>query len=251
MLFLPNNNMNIKEQLEKVWTKDYIEYLPEFVKERGFLYSLNDSQKNILITGINPSFRSDAVAGSGHFDFRETLSETKWDNYWGPLKKILFDADINIDLREQTAYLDIFYFREKEQKKLRNEILLETKGVQFLADQLYITQHTVEEIIKPRLIIVKNKESAAYWGKLAKDGFIWMGYEFESLRHLECGELCRISGLTNSTERIALDIVKTNLNGSLVLFSEHISQYTRKGKRPTAGLVNHILEQYHTVVEGN
>ena len=238
--------MNIKEQLDKVWAKDYINQLPDFVKERGFVYSINNSEKDILVTGINPSFRQDTDdLNSYGFDFQKTLKETKWDNYWGLLKRILIDADNNIDLKDRTAYLDIFYFREKEQKKLRNGILKKSNGIEFLVDQLVITQHSIEEIIKPKVIVVKNKESAAYWGKLSEQGFIWMGYQFEYLQSFNCGELYKISGLINSTERIAPDIDKTNLKGSIILFSEHISQYTKKEKRPTAVLINDLLEKYY------
>ena len=145
--------MNIKEQLEKVWAKDYINQLPDFIKERGFVYSHNDSEKDILVTGINPSFRQGADLISYGFNFQETLKGTNWDNYWGPLKRILIDVDNNINLKERTAYLDIFYFREKDQKKLRNEILKNSNGIEFLVDQLLITQHLIEEIIKPKLFL--------------------------------------------------------------------------------------------------
>ncbi|MCG6191400.1 hypothetical protein [Maribellus maritimus] len=235
--------MNIREELDKIWTKDYINSLPKFVAERGFVYSKNDKEKDILITGINPSFRQGADLISYDFDFGKTLNETKWDNYWGPLKKIVFDCDNGIDLKNRTSYIDIFYFREKEQKQLKNGILKNTRGIEFLVDQLNITQYIIEEIIKPKVIIVKNKESAAYWGKLAEQGIIWMGYKFEYLESFNCGELFEISGLIDSPERIS-DKNKTNLKGSLILFSEHISQYTKREKRPTALLINELLEKY-------
>jgi hypothetical protein len=233
--------MNTKEKLSNLWNKDFINQLPNFVKERGFVFSENNYQKDILITGINPSFRKDAELGNFSFDFQLTLKEEKYDNYWSPLKKMIFDPENLIDLREKSAYLDIFYFREKEQNKLKKEILKSNKGIQFLVEQLKITQQTIENDIKPKLIIVKNKESAAYWGKLSENGIIWMGYKLDFVKSYVCGDLYEISGFIESNERILSEIIETNLKGSLILFTEHISQYTKKEKRPTAVLINELV----------
>lgn len=235
--------MNIQENLNKLWSNDYINELPDFIKKRGFVYSENNTQRDILITGINPSFRKDAESGNFGFDFQLTLKEEKYDNYWSPLKKMVFDPLNTIDLRKKSAYLDIFYFREKEQIRLKKEILKNTRGIHFLVEQLQITQQTIENNIKPKLIIVKNKESAAYWGKLSEKGIIWMGYKFEFVQSYSCGNLYKISGLIDSNERILSEITETNIKGSLVLFTEHISQYTKKEKRPTAVFINELLQK--------
>ncbi|WCC46231.1 hypothetical protein [Tenacibaculum finnmarkense] len=235
--------MNTKEKLNNLWSKDFINQLPNFIKERGFVFSENNSQKDILITGINPSFRKDAELGNFGFDFQLTLKEEKYDNYWNPLKKIVFDPENSIDLRDKSAYLDIFYFREKEQNKLKKEILKNNNGIRFLVEQLKITQQTIENDIKPKLIIVKNKESAAYWGKLLEKGIIWMGYQLNFVQSYMCGDLYKISGFLESNERISSEITETNLKGSLILFTEHISQYTKKEKRPTAVLINELLKK--------
>lgn len=235
--------MNIQENLNKLWSNDYINELPDFIKKRGFVYSENNTQRDILITGINPSFRKDAESGNFGFDFQLTLKEEKYDNYWSPLKKMVFDPLNTIDLRKKSAYLDIFYFREKEQIRLKKEILKNTRGIHFLVEQLQITQQTIENNIKPKLIIVKNKESATYWGKLSEKGIIWMGYKFEFVQSYSCGNLYKISGLIDSNERILSEITETNIKGSLVLFTEHINQYTKKEKRPTAVFINELLQK--------
>jgi hypothetical protein len=234
--------MKTKEKLNNLWSKDFINQLPNFIKDRGFVFSENNTQKDILITGINPSFREGAELGNSCFDFQLTLKEEKYDNYWGPIKKMVFDPENLIDVREKSAYLDIFYFREKDQNKLKKEILKSNNGIQFLVEQLKITQQTIENIIKPKLIIVKNKESAAYWGKLSEQGVIWMGYKLDFVKSYISGDLYEISGFINSNERISPEIIETNLKGSLILFTEHISQYTKKEKRPTAVFINQLLE---------
>src|SRR5690606_30886704 len=99
----------------------------------------------------------------------------------------------------------------------------------------------IEDIIKPKIIIVKNKESAAYWGKYAEKGIIWMGYELEFLEITQFGELYKIVGLLDSTKRIAPKTKQTNIENSLILFTVHINQYTKKEKRPTPKFINDLL----------
>ena len=101
------------------------------------------------------------------------------------------------------------------------------------------------DVIKPKLIIIKNKESVAYFGKMANEGIIWMGYEFEFIENLFCGELYKITGLINSTERIAPELSQTNLVNTLVLFTQHINQYMPKEKRPTPIAISTILDYYY------
>lgn len=237
--------MNTKEKLINLWESQYINELPSFIKERGFVLSENNVQKDILITGINPSFRKDAENGYYSFDFQETLKDLKYDNYWGPIKKMLFDIDSSIDLRNKTAYLDIFYFREKEQIRLKNEILKNEFGIKFLADQLSITQTTIENIIKPKLIIVKNKESGAYWGRNFNNGIFWMGYKLEFIENSIYGDIYRIKGFEENNQRINNNIKETKLFDSLILFTEHISQYTKKEKKLTALFLNSLLNIAH------
>ncbi len=231
----------MKHQLEQIWEKVYLNALPDCIKERGFEYSVNEEQKDILITGMNPSFRKGAKNGNHSFDFKVIAEEDRFDIYWSSMIKIVHDKQLNIDFRSRTAYLDIFYFREKDQHFLQNQILIKPEGLSFVVDQIKLTQKTIEAIIKPKLIITKNKESAAYWGKLADEGIFWMGYELELLKSLESGELYKIRGLIDSKERIMPEITKTNLENSLIFFTKHF-QYTPKSKRINAQLVSEFLD---------
>jgi len=235
--------MDTQKRLNEIWSQDYISELPSLIKDRGYTYSENFVEKDVLITGINASFRDDDCLNCHSFNFQSILREQKGDNYWGTLKKLIFDD--GVDLRERSAYLDIFYFREKEQAFLKEQLLKSQSGIRFLVDQINLTQHTIEDIIKPKVIIVKNKESAAYWGKLANERIIWMGYELEFVQKMECGELYRITGLINSSERIAPEISHTNLEDTLILFTHHINQYTAREKRPTAVQIKTLLDFYY------
>lgn len=230
----------MEEKLAQIWSENYLNSLPEIIRERGFNYSVNEESKDILITGINPSFRVGADNGNCRFDFRIIANDEKYDVYWSSLKKIVHDKDLNIDFRSITAYLDIFYFRETDQNFLRKQILKTPEGLSFAVDQIKLTQEIVETIIKPKLIIVKNRESAAYWGKFAEQGIFWMGYQLELLQTLESGELYKIVGLIDSEERVMPSLQKSNLENSLIFFTQHF-RYASVAKKPNAKLVSEFL----------
>lgn len=234
--------MDYYSKLYSIWGNEIINGLPAFVKDRRFVFCENENQKDILITGINPSFNEKAPPQEPKYLFEESINAKH--NYWSSLKRILISVENNISLIDQCAYTDLFYFRERDQAKLRHEIIKSPIGLNFLAAQLNITQHVIENKIKPKLILVKNKESAAYWGILSEKGIIWMGYEFEFLRSLPFGEIFKISGLSKSNERIAPEIKETNLKNSIIIFSKHINQYTKKEERPTALQLLDLLNEY-------
>lgn len=235
--------MNTGNRLAEIWSEEYINTLPALIKERGYIFADN-VQKDILITGFNPSFREGDNIGVFHGPVSKIWYEEKYDNYWGPIKKMLNSDDI--DLRNQTDYLDIFYFREQDQSYLNDKILSSPNGIRFVVDQLNLTMHIIEDIVKPKLLIIKNKESWAYFGKLFNEkGWVWMGYQFEHIQNMACGELCRITGLLDSKERIAPEFQQTNLIGSFVLFTKHINQYTAVKERPTPTILNALLNWYN------
>lgn len=68
-----------------------------------------------------------------------------------------------------------------------------------------------------------------------------MGYDLEHIESQTCGELYRIKGLLEPKYRVAPEINNTNLTNSLVLFTVHINQYTKREKRPTADYIYQLL----------
>ena len=199
--------MDIKQNLDAIWSQNYIKSLPPQI-QRGYCFAENNEQKPILVTGFNPSFRE----GQNHTEssgYCVDFFDSTHDNYFSPIKKMLHDDELNIDLRNDAAYMDLFYFQEQDQEFLRKQILPLADGIRFTIEQLNLTQHIIEDIIKPKLIVVKNKESWAYFGKLFVE-------------------------LLDSNERIAPEIKETNLKGTFVLFTQHINQYTAVEKRPKA-----------------
>jgi hypothetical protein len=152
----------IDNRIKEIWNKDYS--LPKWVKDRGYVYA-DPIKADVLITGINPSFREsteDIKNANTHGPAKYNLdievwkkrNNRKWDNYWGPLRKMLVDESVN--LTDKFDYLDLFHFREKDQNKLHEEILKHVDGKKFIIDELNLTQHIIEENIKPKLIVVKE-----------------------------------------------------------------------------------------------
>lgn len=235
--------MNMYDNLNEIWIR-YKNDIPLEIFERRFIYSINEVQKDILITGINPSFRETDDINCNFYNFQnEVIPEIRWDNYWGPLKKILHSDDYSLDYTSICAYLDIFYFREMNQKILSTQILKTTGGLNFIAEQLRLTQQVIEDVIKPKIIIVKNKESAAYWGRYAEKNIYWMGYDFERIKEFPFDfEVYRIKGLLDTPERLLPEKQKTNLIGSIVIFVPHINQYTKKEKKPTAEVISYLMK---------
>lgn len=234
----------IENVLNSIWNDCN---LKSEIKERGYVFA-DPQKKDLLITGINPSWRNESK-GNGHGFATENLkpevwkqrSGRFWDAYWGPIRKMLVDEEKGIDLLDRVDYLDIFHFKEQNQKFLTQVILKhQSDGIDFVRKELNLTQHIIEENIQPKLILVKNKESWAYWGYYPE--YVWMGYRFEHVEDYPCGELCKIMGLRDSDKRIAPEITKSALEGTYVLFSSHINQYTKREHRPTAELLNSILQ---------
>ena len=111
--------------------------------------------------------------------------------------------------------------------------------------------HTIEEVIQPKLIIVKEQrnQQRTLAKKRRKRGWIWMGYALEQVCNTYCGELYKITGLIDSHERIAPEITADSAcSGTLVLFTRHINQYTKRELRPTAEFLNRLL---HIKSQGN
>ena len=235
--------MNTQDRLSRIWASDYMKALPAIITKRGYAFADNE-HKDILISGFNPSFREGTDhAGIIHGPISNIWNNPNYDTYWSRIKKLLQNEEIN--LMSRTDYLDIFFFREKEQDFFKKEVLTKKEGILFAAEQLNITMHIVEEIVQPKLIVVKNKESWAYWGKLYQEkGWVWMGYAFEHIENLKCGELCRIIGLIDFPERIAPEIRTTNLNGTYVLFTKHLNQFTPVIDYPSPQLLTAILNWY-------
>ena len=170
---------------------------PEILK-RGYAVPENIGKADLLIIGINPSFgktENDIRTEYKHTFpcFEELKGSENKTTYW---KEIFKFIPQNI----KCEHIDLFTIREAEQNKI-NEIGSNSSGLDFLVKHMWITQQMIENVIKPKLIVLANRGAGAYFGKHPQ--YTWIGYDLEPyyIEGLETinspkeeGELCSIAG---------------------------------------------------------
>ncbi|MDB9209334.1 hypothetical protein [Odoribacter splanchnicus] len=226
-----------KERLLQIWNKYKRQMTSEELNTilgRGICYSKIEKAHRILVTGMNPSFRQGDPAREDfvcEYEYQGIVEDGK-DRYYLAFDKLFPEA-----YKREVAYMDLLNFRETDQNTVW-KFCNDPKGLELVAENLRLSQLFIEQVVRPRLIMVKNRGSWCFWGKEAKaDENIWMGYRFEHLESLPCGDLCRITGLIDHPGRVSHTcLLETNLKGTLVLFTNHF-QYCATEKLPTPELL--------------
>ena len=98
----------------------------------------------------------------------------------------------------------------------------------YVAAQVALTQDVIEDVIRPKLIVILDQDIWAFFGKVK--GLTWMGYSFKSLGDINGYELCEITGFTKAKDRISQDSrLATSLVGTKVLFTDgqHVSKFPK------------------------
>ena len=204
------------------------------ILDRGICYSKIEKTHRILVTGMNPSFRQGDPARENsvcEYEY-QGIVEGGEDRYFLAFDKLFPGA-----YKKEVAYMDLLNFRETEQNTVW-KVCKDPKELELVAGTLRLSHLFIEQVVRPRLIMVKNKGSWCFWGKEAKaDENIWMGFRFEHLESLPCGDFYRITGLIDHPDRVNHDcLLETNLKGTLVLFTSHF-QYQASDKLPTPELL--------------
>lgn len=197
------------------------------ILQRGFRVCENKVQKDILIVGFNPSFVEDGNEG-----FEYSLPEAN-GTYWSSVNKMIQSPSLS--LRHRAAYLDLFSFRETNQEVGEKDVVLNTQMFGYVVEQVSLIQNVIEDVIKPKVIVVKNKGAWTYFG--INPQFTWMGYQYQYIEDLPCGKVYRITGFQASSERINGDRAISNIVGSHVIFTTH----TDTERYPTPTDLNKFL----------
>lgn len=237
-MLLPNFDM---EALAQLWEKYSGRFQDAGLNEiiaRGYCFS-EVSRKKVLVVGINPSFRqneSEGVQNMKCLSFRYDETKTK-DSYFKQIRHFMGKLD------EETTYMDLFNYRETVQKRLFT-FLNDKVGVDFLAENLLISQLQIEREVQPKLIVVKNRDAWMFFGRYAEENnyrsAVWMGYLLKKEADTPCGEAFRIVGLVDNEQRIGFRTLNTtNLLGSIVLFTKHC-QYLKSSERPTSDIIENL-----------
>jgi hypothetical protein len=174
----------------------------------------------LLICGLNPSYRkTEGKDLTYEFDFND--AKIKNDRYFKKFHHFAGSTKSN--------YIELFSQRHTSQADL-HLFLADKKGVEFLVKQLEISQNAIEAM-KPKLIFIFNRFAGHFWGRDAEinengeQKGIWMGYTFEPT---DIEGAVKITGLSESPQRINQSLVQTNLIGSIIYFSTFISYRNNK-----------------------
>lgn len=177
------------------------------ILKRGASYCENLYQRDILIVGFNPMDN-----GETNLCTSFTIPQTNV-GYWGAVNKIILGHT------DKATYIDLFTYRENDLGKGLKSIISNHRLIDYVVEQVSITQEIIEDIIQPKVIVILNQEAWAFFGRVP--GLTWMGYNFSSITTCKGYDVCYIRGFSNATDRIAQDTRKmTNLSNTIVIFAK-------------------------------
>ena len=158
---------NIEKKLQNIW-ETYQNVDIELIN-RKYAYCIDTiEKKTVLFIGLNPSFNKNAKKEISLYSNKNSV---KLHPYF---KKI---ASLEL---ENSAHLDLLYFRETKAKKI-HELLKTELGIHFIWEQLQLTKGIIEEL-KPNILVVANTTARLFLGKEKneiKNEKIWLNYDFK------------------------------------------------------------------------
>jgi hypothetical protein len=227
--------MNIKPEVEILFSQ-YIERdaIDQSFKDfllRGSEVPKTEKGKKILFVGINPS---DDGKQSNPERYIISNAVRDYPRYFGVFQTLSEKIGI---AAEDWTYIDLFFHRKTDQLDI-DRVLVKKHGVDFLCDQLRLSQ-LVLEWARPELIVVCNARAADFFGVNTTDkgSNVWMGYEFKFDE--SCG-LHRINGL--HSERINKELTVTQLKNIPVCFTSTLKYMDRFSKDRLAWQLRFALD---------
>ena len=206
--FQSNYSFNQKQEFDHLWNK-YSHLSP--LMKNGYRICQTNEQKDILIVGL--------YCNTDHIINGRTIYPLSQHERISSLDYNLNGAGDN--LQNHAAYMDLFPIQSTSaQFEILKEIIQNPKMFDYVVEQISLNQTIIEDVVCPKLIIIQDNYSWAFFGKLPE--FVWMGYEFQLIEKTAYGELCRITGF-RADDRIQPDRKQTNLIGTKVLFHQGIT----------------------------
>lgn len=206
--FQSNYSFNQKQEFDHLWNK-YSHLSP--LMKNGYRICQTNEQKDILIVGL--------YCNTDHIINGRTIYPLSQHERISSLDYNLNGAGDN--LQNHAAYMDLFPIQSTSASyEILKEIIQNPKMFDYVVEQISLNQTIIEDVVRPKLIIIQDEHSWAFFGKLPE--FVWMGYEFQLIEKTAYGDLCRIIGF-RSDDRIQPDRKKTNLIGTKVLFHQGIT----------------------------
>jgi hypothetical protein len=155
--------------------------------DRGFVFQFDEDETDceLLFIGINPANKDDGNSLIGPYK-RQNESDEKILAYFKPFVFISKELNETYKWKGQWTHLDVFAFRETNQKYIETELLRKDnkEGIAFLFEQLMVAKKRILHI-KPKVIVVSNALVRMFMGKQrfedehGKEYGVWMGFRFE------------------------------------------------------------------------
>ncbi|MBO7202789.1 MAG: hypothetical protein J6V30_04550 [Paludibacteraceae bacterium] len=201
-----NNNVtshfNQKQAFDYLWNK-YRNSLP--LLNEGYCICQISGQKDILIIALHSIMHS-RNSGSA------IVSLQQHDSFLSS-EYMLVNSSVN--LLDRATRLDLFPIQGLTCTQVVSDVVCNPKMFDYVVEQISLNQTIIEDVVRPRLIIVCDSDSQAFLGKLPE--FVWMGYSFKHLEKKHNGDLYQIIGF-RSEGRIQPNRARTNLIGTKVFF---------------------------------
>lgn len=215
--------MELAQEISKVWHKHQTKSeLPKFIQTRKYCFCENQQQKDVLVLGINPVFGKGSKSVAVTYKIENMIDYVVKHNvhkhFFNRFQQMLHNSN-SVNLLNETAYADLFYYRTKAKKRYLNKLSNHIDGIIFLQDQLKITQKLIENVIKPKVIIASSWEVMLFLGLFRLESpFCWLGYDLELIKHTKSGyRVYEIKGIVDDLALSDEFMKNTNLIGTRVV----------------------------------
>lgn len=216
--------------------------------KRNYVFAQPLQDKQVLFVGINPSFPKGACCKPYHYHPHPSKVCGKAHPHYRRFQKL---AD-KVGISEDWAYADLFFLRETSQWQIERWMHMDhdRQFLSFLCDQLRLTMRLMEEVLKPRLIVVCNKMSHLFWGLHIKPTVVkkhpddpdysgvWMGYQLEKHADPDLG-IHIVTGLHPHSIRERKR--ETSLIGTPIYFTSSLNYRTASSTDQLAAIIQRVL----------
>lgn len=192
------NEKEIHDGYQKIWDEFSNSFFSEILN-RGFVfqYDSNEINHDILFIGINPAYKI------GDPSVKQSYSKDINFPYFKSFQNIVKNLKHDYNKDVTWSHLDLFSFRETNQKYIESELIKSEEGLSFLIKQLEFAKKRIE-FLNPKIIIVSNALARRFFGKDLyenKNGFkenVWMGFEFKFDKEIGTDKIISDSVLKNT-----------------------------------------------------
>ncbi len=205
-----------RSQLDQIWNSPHYknnEFLQTYIN-RGYSFP-EFKQADLLFIGLNPAGR-EVKGESFSYSIEQAVKDLpKFYSRYNNLAN---------QVGRSWTYTDLFYFKETDSKML-DHFFRQPVSIQFLVEQLKITQQLIEEI-KPKIIVVFNAKAHMFLGLEAnrtKNEGIWMGYNANEKLYEQFG-----TPVINSVESDLIPELKHTKSTPVPIFFDSFISYQAK-----------------------